>query len=84
MRRRGTNVQLPTGLADEVQILDRSQIHKMLWRGKPQLHHGDQAHAAGQRLGAAGEQMQRLVERLRSRVFKFLRDHFVAPLEPTS
>src|SRR5260370_10575103 len=75
MRGRGPDVQLAAGFADVIQVFERPQIHEMLGRGKAQLHHGDEAHAPGEGLGAAGEQVQGFIERFGSGVFKFLGDH---------
>ena len=61
---------------DAAETGDAAQVDETLGRGQPQLHHGDEAHAAGDGLGAAGKQVQRLVERFRSGVFEFLRNHF--------
>ena len=75
MRSCSADVQLAASFANVVQVLQRAQVYQMLGHGKPQLHHGDEAHAAGERLGPAREQMQSFIERFRSGVFKFLSDH---------
>jgi len=80
VRRRGADMQLPGLFADVVQVFQRAQVHKMVGGGEPQLHHGDETHSACKRLCAAGEQMQRFVERFRSSVLKSLCDHVCGSL----
>ena len=41
--------------ADALEVADAAEIDQMLRRGQPQLHHRDQAVAAGQRPGVLAE-----------------------------
>ena len=56
------------------------QIHQHRWRGEPEVHRRNEALPAGQRLRIAavlGEQRQRFVERLRTKVFERCWFHFL-------
>ena len=47
---------------DAAETGDAAQVDETLGRGQPQLHHGDEAHAAGEYLGVAfGEKSQRFL-----------------------
>src|SRR5665213_64219 len=75
MRSGRADVELRALLADVTQVLDAAQVHQVLRACQAELHHRDQAHAAGQWLSAFGQQAQRFVERLGSGVFELLGNH---------
>src|SRR3569832_1221910 len=51
----------------------------MLRRSEAQLHHGDQAHAARERLGAFSQQTQRLIQSLGRGIIERLGNHAFLP-----
>ncbi len=80
MRGGGADPQHAAFLANEVQIRDPAKVHQLLRRGQAQLHHRDQAHAAGQQLGVfLRQQPECVLETGRSRVLEILRDHARPP-----
>ena len=70
MRGGRADVQLAVLFADVVQLFEAAEVDQMLRRGQAQLHHRDQAHAAGQRLGAVRDQRQRFIESLAARCIR--------------
>ena len=63
MRRHRADAHHAARFADVVQARDAAQIDQLLGRRQPQLHHRDQAHAAGQDLArAVREQAEGLLQ----------------------
>src|SRR5262249_46012174 len=62
-----------------MQILDAAQVDEMLRGSEAQLHHGDEAHTARERLRALGQQPESLVQGLRRGVFESLGNHAFLP-----
>jgi hypothetical protein len=83
MRGGGSDEERSALLAHVVEILDAAQVHQMLGRSQAELHHGDQAHAAGQGFGAFRQQAQRFVQSLGCGVFELLGNHAGLPAEIT-
>ena len=72
----------PPSRADALELADAAEVDQMLGRGQPQLHHRDEAVAAGERprvLAEIGEHGHGLGDGFRAVIGEWAWDHGILP-----